>query len=301
MRRNPRLSALAIPRPDDSIARRRRLLATLGAALLAALLAAAAGRALASTAVAEDPEHAVQVKVERVAPAREKLPSLRFLRDNLDFLRGRQDLLREKPVKGHGEPEAVNPRFLDYRRLLLEARTSGDSTQLAADSTGRIQLLASITQLGTLESQLDLLERQLAAQRTRLGVLQADFTGRQRTALIVVLSGVSGAATPNAVELTLDDGPTVSVPLSAEERQSLAKGGVVQLFHGFVEPREQVVAVRLAGDAWPAGRGYLTLEPERDALTLLRLDLAAPSPAAGVTALAASSWRIDPETSTGER
>lgn len=263
---------------------------------------AAATPALADVPPAsiDAPASAAEVRVERVKPKREKLATLRFLRDNLDFLRARFDLLREDTLSGRGDAAAIDPRFLDYARLLADARAARDTA--GADSTGRLALLASITELGTLESRLDRLERLLAAQRDRLGVLEADFTGRQETALLVLLSGTPAGGAPATVTLTLDDGPAQVVPLSAEERESLARGGVLQLFHGFVEPREQVMSVTLAGSGWPAGeRGYLTLDPARDRLTLLRLDLAAADPTRGASAITASTWRLDPEPANPQR
>jgi hypothetical protein len=230
------------------------------------------------------------------------MPTLRFLRDNRDFLRARFDLLREKAVTGHGEAEPVPPRYLDYQRLLGEASASRAATVAAADSTGRLALLESILQLGTLESQLDQIEAHLAAQRGRLGLLQADFTGRQQTSLIVMLSGSPRGVAPTAVELTLEDASPIAIPLTSEQRASLAEGGIVQLYYGYVEPRAQVVSVGLNGDAWPAGsRGYLTLDPTRDRLTCLRLDLGAVGAAEGASAIAASSWRVDPELASGDR
>ena len=73
--------------------------------------------------------------------------------------------------------------------MLRDVFAARDSVATAGDSLARQALLASITQLGHLESELDLMERQLEEQRGRLGILQDDFTGRQQTALVVLLSG----------------------------------------------------------------------------------------------------------------
>jgi hypothetical protein len=276
----------------------------LGVLLVACLAACGPGpaRAADSGTSVPDPIGSEDVRVERVKPAREKMPTLRFLRDNRDFLRARFDLLREKTVTGHGDAAPVAPRYLDYQRLLAEASASRGATLAAADSTGRLALLESILQLGTLESQLDSIEAHLAAQRARLGLLQADFTGRQQTSLIVMLSGGPRGVAPAAVELTLEDGSPIAIPLSSEQRASLAQGGIVQLYYGYVEPRAQVVSLGLSGDAWPTtSRGYLTLDPARDRLTCLRLDLGAVGAAQGASAIAASSWRVDPELVSGDR
>jgi hypothetical protein len=125
----------------------------------------------------------------------------------------------------------------------------------------------------------------------RLGILQEDFTGDQRTALIVVLSGDPQAVPVSQVTITLEDGSRLAVPLTPGERETLRAGGVVQVFHGFVEPREQVVEVTIAGEGWPAGdRGYVTLEPVRDRLMMLRLDLSGVDAMRGTAGIQASTW-----------
>jgi hypothetical protein len=292
----------AAPRSRTKSARGPRPIAAAGA--LAALLAAAPAFAESAPPPAADvapPDGVTEVRVERVRPAHEKLPTLRFLRENRDFLRAQFDLLKEAPVTGHGDARPIDPRFLAYGRLMNDARAAEDSTVAAVDASERQALLASITQLGTLESQLDQLERMLAAQRERLGILETDFTGRQQTALMVLLSGSPSGDAPASVALRLDDADPVAIELSPEQRESLRHGGMIQLFHGFVEPREQVIAVSLGGGAWPANRGYVTLEPERDQLTFLRLDLAAADPAQGAAGIAASTWRLDSGSATAPR
>jgi hypothetical protein len=42
----------------------------------------------------------------------------------------------------------------------------------------------------------------------------------------------------------------VRVDLSTEQRSSLEQGGIAQVFHEFVEPREHVFAVSFAGSSW---------------------------------------------------
>ena len=239
-------------------------------------------------------EETVSVTVERVRPKKDKMPTLRFLKENRDFIRARYDLLRQKPGGGSGEAGEIDPRFLAYQEMLRNLFAARDSVGAAGDSLARQQLLASITQLGRLEDQLDLMDRLLAEQRTRLGVLQDDFTGRQRTALVVVLSGYPAAAGVDRVSIKLEDGDTLSVPLTDAHRASLRKGGVVQVFHGFVEPRSQVIEVAIAGDRWPAGdTGFVTLDPARDRLTLLRLDLSTVRPDGGAPSIQANTWLHD--------
>jgi hypothetical protein len=231
------------------------------------------------------------VEVERIRPRKEKTPTLSFLKDNIDFIRSRFDLLRQKPGDTVGNAGDIDPRFHAYQEMLRDLMAARDSVSVAGDSLERQALLASITELGKLETQLDLMDGLLAAQRARLGVLQDDFTGRQLTSLVVVLSGFPIAASVSRVTITLEDGDTLSVPISAEHRASLEHGGVVEVFHGFVEPREQVVEVAIAGDRWPAGNaGFVSLDPARDRITFLRLDLSRVRPDGGAASIEATTW-----------
>jgi hypothetical protein len=235
-----------------------------------------------------------EVKVERVRPKREKFATLRFLKENADFIRSRFDRLRETPTGSDGEAQEIDPRFLAYRQMLADVFASRESIAVADNARERQELFASITDLGALESQLDQMDRLLAAQRSRLGVLQADFTGRQQTALMVVLSGYPSDADVSTVGITLEGGDTLSIPLSPEQRTGLRQGGILQIFHGLIEPREQVLEVSLGGARWPTGdSGFVTLDPSRDRLTFLRLDLATLKSTLGATSLTATTWLHD--------
>jgi hypothetical protein len=235
-----------------------------------------------------------EVRVERVKPRRIKHQTLRFLKENRDFIRGRFDRLRERPLAARGDAAALDPRFLAYRDMLAAILADGDSVSRADDARARRELLASVTELGALEDQLDQLERLLAEQRGRLGQLQANFTGDQRTELMVVVSGNPGVAAPAELSVALEDGATLVVRLGEAERAALRDGGVVQVLHSFVEPREQSVEVGLRGGAWPAGdTGWITLDPPRDRLTLLKLDLSALDAARGAAGIRASTWTHD--------
>ena len=262
-------------------------------AVLAALLAGAA-RAAAPVSPADPP--VTEVKVERVRPRREKLPTLRFLEENRAFFRARLDALRQAPRGGGGEAGAIDPRVLAYQRMLADVGAARDSVAgIDQDRRGR-ELFASISDLGRLESQLDQMDRLLADQRVRLGALQGDFTGLQRTALAIVLSGYPRSAEVSSLSITLEDGAALVVPISADQRGSLQQGGLLQVFHGLVEPRSQVVEITLGGERWPRGdSGFVALEPARDRLTLLRLDLSAVQPAGGASGIAASTWLQDAE------
>jgi len=264
-------------------------------ALAAAALAVLPAASLAGRASSVAPPGATEVKVERVRPRHESLPTLRFLKDNRAFFRARLDQLRETPLERRGGAAAIDPRFLAYPGLRAGIAAAGDSVAALEEARRAHQLFASINDLGRLEAQLDLLEHLLAEQDARLGALQHDFTGLQRTALAIVVSGYPRAAEVSSVSITLEDGAAIAVPISAEQREALRGGGVLQIFHGLVEPRSQVLEVGLGGGPWAADSGFVTLEPSRDRLTLLRLDLSPVQPAAGATGILASIWLQDAE------
>ena len=85
--------------------------------------------------------------------------------------------------------------------------------------------------------------------------------------------------------------PALRVSLTGPQQESLRHGGLLEIFHGAVEPRDQVVEVTLFGSAWSSGSsGYMTLDPLRDRLTFLKLDLSAVQPAQGGASVQASTW-----------
>jgi hypothetical protein len=229
-----------------------------------------------------------------VRPAREKLPTLRFLRTNREFFRTRLDLLRETPLSRREGAQDIDPRYLAWRDMLAAVRAAGDTVAAAEDADQRRVLFASVTDLGQLEAQLDAMDRLLAGQRTRLTSMQEDFAGHQRTALAVVVSGWPGGEAPTGLSLAFDDGTQLSWPLSPEQRASLAGGGVLEMFHGLIEPREQSLAIAIEGGRWTApDSGFVTLDPQRDRLTFLRLDLSGVGADSGATGIAATRWLHD--------
>jgi hypothetical protein len=257
-----------------------------GAALLMLVTVAAAA--------APDPSGARPVRVERVRPVREALPTLRFLKTNRDFFRSRLDLLREQPLAGSGDAGPLDPRFLAYGAMVSAARAGTDSVGAAAADREHRPLLESVRDFAQLEDELDQMDRLLAGQQARLTLLQADFTGRQRTALAVVLSGWPQGATLDSVSVRFDDGASFAIPLSSDDREALAHGGAVEVFHGLVEPREQVLELSVAGAAASAGGpAFVTLDPAADRLTFLRLDLSPLRAGSGAAAVLASAWLHD--------
>ena len=262
--------------------------------------ATALSKPVASAAVAKpspDPNAAAvtTVTIERDRPVREKLPTLRFLKANRDFIRARFDHLRQESHVEHAGADAIDPRFVEYRQLLAAIAAGKDSVMRASDARERQGVFTSVEDLARLEHELDEMERLLDAQRTRLGLLQADFAGRQRTELDVLLTGgnILGGRV-DSVRVTFEDGTTVSSALNETQRTSIARGGVLEVFRGLVEPRAQVLELALLGEGWSAtGHGFVTLDPARDRLTFLKLDLAEARPALGIGSVAATTWLLD--------
>jgi hypothetical protein len=113
----------------------------------------------------------------------------------------------------------------------------------------------------------------LVDQRTRLLWLEKDFIGHQETALVIVIRGLPAHDLPTGISIA-EEGDVTHVALTDADRASLAKGGIAQIYHEFVEPRTHALQVKLEGGAWdtrPAS--VVTLEATRDHLTFLQLDL----------------------------
>lgn len=258
----------------------------------AALFVAAALAAPAARAADVPGDVPAGIEVSRVKPDRPKLPTLRFLAANKDYLRAELDRLRVRDVSVRGAAAAIDPRFLRYGEMVAAAHAAGDSAAVADSARAGRELFASVTELGSLEDELDLLDRALAGQRARLGELQSGFTGEQRTTLAVVLSGWPAADGPGALEFTLEDGTHEAVSLTDAQREALRAGGAVQVLHRLVEPREQVFAVTFGDAATP---GWLQLEPARDRVNLLRFDLSRLA-AGDAASVAATTWVLDDRT-----
>jgi hypothetical protein len=261
---------------------------------LALVLALAISPPALARAAATPSETITEVRVERVRPHPARLATLRFLKANRDFIRSRYDAVREQPVAGRGGAVAVDPRFLAYQELLAAVTSARDTVARDDAAARQREYLARVGELADLEAQLDRMERLLAEQRGRLAVVQADFTGHPLTELVVVASGDPGAAAPATVALALETGDTLVTTLTDTQRATLARGGAIELYRGFIEPRAQVLDLALAGGAWTEARhGYLSLDPPRDRITVVRLDLAHATPAAGIDGVRAAVWLHD--------
>jgi len=227
-------------------------------------------------AAAEAPADSVveTLEVERDDTQDPKHPSLRFLKDHRVFVRAQLDKLRLRVTRERtGDAALIDERFLHLQEMseaIAAARdTIGSEQALAAQRS----LFASVTELGTLEASLDLMDSLLVDQRDRLLWLERDFLGHQETALVIVIRGVPHGDVPQQIVIREDQDVT-RVELTPAQCASLAQGGIAQIYHEFVEPRAHAIQVRLEGGAWNTSpASVVALETARDRLTFLELDL----------------------------
>jgi hypothetical protein len=258
-----------------------RLIMAFGAALLVTVSAATVGSADTETVV----------EVQRVKPKKAKHPTLRFLKENRTFFRTRLDDLRMREALREADAEGIDPRLLRFQELLDEIHAAQDSAYAGDERTRRRELLQSVQDLAELEREMDRMERLLDEQAGRLSQLAEDFVGEQRTTLIVLVTGVPRKGSPRTVIMQTDEGDSSRVRLSATERESLASGGTAELLHELVEPRRQRLAFSFEGEGWAPGLPYeIVVEPQRDRLTFLELDLEAVDPERPERSLAARIW-----------
>ncbi|MCI0452248.1 MAG: hypothetical protein L0Z51_07635, partial [Candidatus Latescibacteria bacterium] len=137
---------------------------------------------------------------------------------------------------------------------------------------------------------LSTIEDLLAEHRTRLLGIEQDFLGRQETALVILVRGFTGKSAPATIVIQ-DQEDVVRVDLTPEQRASLEQGGIAQVFHEFVEPREHVISVSFEGNGWPAGSTLpITVDTVRDRLTFLGLDLSRLDPSREAMGLLTDVW-----------
>ena len=251
--------------------------------LLVACFLTAAGPASQPARAQGESVKPVQVELDRPGSAKGKRRS------------GKSEWTRGRSEGRRGDAGDIDPRFLEYRRLLAEIASAKDSVTVAYDARERADLFASVTEMAQLERELDQMERLLDTQRERLRLLQADFAGRQRTELDLLVTGGTLAGQVDSVRVTLEDGTAVTSLLTETQRASMQHGGVLEVFRGLVEPRPQVIEIALMGEGWSStGHGFITLEPARDRLTFLKLDLSQAKPVLGIGSVVAGTWQLDP-------
>ncbi len=213
------------------------------------------------------------IEVKRAEHKEPKHPSLRFLKDNRVFLRAQLDLLRLQTTRRAGDAELLDGRFLMLQEMAAAIAAARDTVDAERELTARRELLKSVTELAELEAQLDLMDKLLADERQRLLRLETDFIGRQETALVILIRGFSGKHVPASIMLG-EENDVVRVDLTPEQRTSLEQGGIAQVYHEFVEPREHAFLVSFTGDAWEQSQPVsVVVDAVRDRLTFLELDL----------------------------
>jgi hypothetical protein len=232
-----------------------------------------------------------EVEVERVKPANGKHPSLRFLKENRDFLRAQLDLLRQTVLEREGNVDLLSDRHLLFQEMLSAILAAQDTVATEQDRMDQWELLASVRDLADLEAQLDLMQLLLDEQQNRLVQLEADFVGRQETALVILLRGYPEEDGPAAVIFAEEGQSTLRVPLSEGDRAALRAGGVAQVFHEFVEPREHRWSITFEGDGWSErAPDPLVLEPARDRMTFVQLELGPLRPSGPEVATLTTVW-----------
>jgi len=242
-------------------------------AVCAALAVLAAGTTAAGD---DDTDKTVEtIEVKRADQKGPKHPSLRFLKDHRVFIRARLDELRTQTTRVRSdEAELLDERLLRLKEMAAAIAAARDTVAAEYQITGERDTLSSVTQLAALETQLDLIEQLLADQRRRLLLLEEDFLGHQETALVILVKGLSGKShIPESIVLT-EQNDVVHVDLTPVQRASLEKGGIAQIYHEFVEPRQHLFEVGFTGDRWAdAAPVIVKVEAARDRITFLELDL----------------------------
>jgi hypothetical protein len=253
-------------------------------AALAATVVAMAWAASAGPAAAGDdelfPTAGEAWEVERVDAETPKAPTLRFLDENRAFFRARLDELRLLlRADWSGDARELDPRWLAWREMLDQIRAAQDTSAVSREWIRRRALLESVGDLVQLELEMDEMERLLDEQQGRLTQLEEDFTGRQRTAVVVLLRGVPATGAPATVVLREADGPARRVALDGRVQGALARGGSAELLHRLVEPREQRWELSFEGEGWSGAESWeLVLDPERDRMTFLEIDVSSLRP-----------------------
>lgn len=214
------------------------------------------------------------VEVKRAKDKAPKHPTLRFLHDNRVFLRAQLDRLRMQTKLSRNESaEILDERMLMLKEMAAAIAAARDTVETERRYASERELLESVTELGALENQLALMEHVLDEQRQRLLVLEQDFLGHQETALVVLVKGLLGKNAPQAIVISQEE-EVVTIDLDPEQRRSLEQGGIAQVYHEFVEPREHVITVAFVGDRWTqVAPVEVSVETARDRLTFLELDL----------------------------
>lgn len=265
---------------------RRRIILFIVACLLGAGRTAIAVAQLAadSTGVVET------IEVKRADNQEPKHTSLKFLKDNRVFIRAQLDLLKVQTTRTRvDQAQILDQRYLLLQQMSAAIAAARDTVSAESLLTAQRGLMTSVTQLGELEGQLGRMENLLAEHRVRLLGLEQDVLGHQETALVIVMRGFSGTNAPTAIMIAENE-DVVRVELTPTQRIALEHGGIAQVYHEFVEPREHVISVSFEGTGWPATAVPVTVDTARDRLTFLGLDLSRLDPSREAMGLLTDVW-----------
>lgn len=199
--------------------------------------------------------------------------SLRFLRENREFLRGQLDRLRTRTEWHRSEARTLTARQQWLRGLGDELDAARDSLDRERVRLERRSLLQRIEELAAIETRLDHLDSLLSAQADRLHAIERDYLDRQETAMALLATGLPD---DEAVAILVHDvdGDPVRVALDAASRDALRRGAVATLLHDFVEPRQHELALSVErADGSVHGLGSLRIRTARDRLTFVQVDL----------------------------
>jgi hypothetical protein len=231
------------------------------------------------------------VEVKRADTKTPKHTSLKFLKDHRVFIRAQLDLLKVQTTRTRTERAlSLDERYLLLQQMSAAIAAARDTVRADSLLTAQRQLMQSVTQLGELEVQLSRMEALLAHHRARVIAIESDFLGHQETALVIVVRGFTGKTAPAFMVITEDD-DVVRVEFTPEQRASLEQGGIAQVYHEFVEPREHVLQVAFEGNGWPAlGAIPVTVDTARDRLTFLGIDISSLDPSREAMGLLTDVW-----------
>ena len=265
---------IAIQRPDrNARCGARYLLRGAALFLLGACSINSGASLLVRPSFAADVPGAAPVKIEREKPEQTKRPSLVFLRENLEFLRTQMDGVYWNPEVAAKDGKGIDPRWLDYLEM-GQAFDEGDAALEAEDAAlNRGRLLASVGELVGVEERLGELSSLLEEHEARLARLHADYVDDHVTSLVLLARGYPDWNL-DGLRLRWEDGRESVLTLDDSLEQILRSGGVVEIEHEFIEPRAQWLELAIpASTDHPALSVYFQVEPERDRLHFVQLNL----------------------------
>jgi hypothetical protein len=245
-----------------------------------------------AASVADEGDEPIEtIEVKRTEEEKPRKPTLRFLKDHRVFIRSQLDRLSTEVKRTReGSAEALDERYLWLQQMAAAIAAANDTITASHRLTTGDSLLTSINDLGRLEAQLAYVEQLLAEHRDRLLGLEQDFLGHQKTSLVILLRGFPKRDAPRAIVVG-EGSDYIRVDLTAEQRASLEQGGIAQIFHEFVEPREHRYIVSFLGNSWDSADPVaVTVEAERNRLTFLELELDALSRGRNAMGLVTNVW-----------